>query len=108
MADARVLHSLDFVQLEVLSALRRRVARGLLTEPRADAAVFDLGSLPLRRHHAFPLTRRVWQLRAALSPYDAAYVALAEALSAPLLTTDKRLASSSGHRARIVAAGSGA
>jgi len=43
----------------------------------------------------------MWQLRANLTGYDAAYVALAELLEAPLVTADEKLASSPGHRARI-------
>ncbi len=45
--------------------------------------------------------RRVWELRHNLAAYDAVYVPLAEALDAPLLTRDRRLATASGHRARI-------
>jgi predicted nucleic acid-binding protein len=44
---------------------------------------------------------RVWELRANLTAYDAAYVALAEALGAPLLTRDRRLARAAGHGARV-------
>ena len=51
-----------------------------------------------------PLAQRVWSLRDVLTPYDAAYVALAEALDAPLLTADRSLARSRGHRATIVEA----
>lgn len=45
---------------------------------------------------------RIWQLRHNLSAYDAAYVAVAESLDAPLLTADQRLASTSGPRCRFV------
>jgi predicted nucleic acid-binding protein len=44
---------------------------------------------------------RVWELRHTLTAYDAVYIALAEALRAPLLTLDEKLANSSGHHARI-------
>jgi predicted nucleic acid-binding protein len=40
-------------------------------------------------------------LRHNLTAYDAIYVALAEALDAPLVTRDAFLAASPGHRARI-------
>lgn len=43
-----------------------------------------------------PLIGRIWELRDDLTPYDAAYVALAEALEAPLLTADRRLARAAG------------
>ena len=36
---------------------------------------------------------RVWNLRSNFTAYDGVYVALAEALSARLLTRDERLAS---------------
>jgi predicted nucleic acid-binding protein len=47
------------------------------------------------------LLDRIWQLRDSMTAYDAAYVAFAEVLNAPLLTCDEKLARSHGHRARI-------
>jgi predicted nucleic acid-binding protein len=44
---------------------------------------------------------RVWELRNNFTAYDAVYVALAEALEAPLLTRDRRLGAAAGHRAMI-------
>lgn len=84
------------VDLELLSSLRRQVARGILSEPRAAEAISDLRLLDLERIPHEPLLERVWQLRGNLTPYDASYVALAELLGQPLLTCDERLASSSG------------
>jgi len=55
----------------------------------------------MHRHSHLPLLHRIWELRHNLSAYDAAYVALAEVLEALLVTRDRRLAASSGHRARI-------
>ena len=64
-------------------------------------ALSDLADFPLHRYgHEFMLPR-IWELRDNLTAYDAAYVALAEALDAPLLTRDARLAAAPGHRARI-------
>ena len=80
------------VYIEVLSALRRHVRHGHLTEPQADTAVADLLDLPL---HVFPterLMRQCWQLRYNITPYDACYVALAAALDCVLLTADSKLA----------------
>src|SRR5438093_833350 len=94
MMAAHGLHSLDFAHLEVLSGLRRKLAKREIAPQRADLAVDDLRAMPLRWHRAAPFAFRVWALRATHAPYDAAYVALAEALDAPLLTTDRRLARS--------------
>jgi predicted nucleic acid-binding protein len=60
-----------------------------------------LADLPLRRYPHDFLLPRIWDLRNNLTAYDAAYVALAEALDAPLLTRDRRLAAAAGHRAQI-------
>lgn len=82
-------HLLD---AEVANALRSNVRAGKVDDARAADALVDLGTLPLERHPLWPLLERVWQLRHNLSAYDATYVALAEALDAPLLTCDERLA----------------
>jgi len=76
-------------------------AGGRLSSRRALAALEDLLELPLERHEAAALLPRIWQLRQTLTPYDASYVALAEALDSPLLTTDARLARAHGHGARV-------
>jgi predicted nucleic acid-binding protein len=100
-------HTLDFAHLEVLSAFRNNLSAGELEAERAGFAVGDLLASPLIFHRAAPFASRAWELRATHTPYDAAYVALAEALDAPLVTTDHRLARSSGHRATIIEAGPG-
>ncbi|MEO1064492.1 MAG: type II toxin-antitoxin system VapC family toxin [Actinomycetota bacterium] len=91
-------HLLD---LEVVSAWRRLLAQGELDERRATLALDDLRSLPLRRMPHRPLLDRCWELRKNVTPYDAAYVALAEVLDVPLLTTDERLRRAPGTSARI-------
>ena len=63
---------------------------------RAELALTDLSALPLERSPTLRLIPRCWQLRGNLTVYDAAYVALAEALAAPLLTADARLAAATG------------
>lgn len=102
MLRARHIHTLDFAAIEVLSALRRKTSARELSPRRASAAIDDLALTPLIRHAVAPLVRRIWDLRRTHSSYDAAYVALAEALGAPLVTTDGRLARSRGHRATIL------
>ena len=104
MRVAQLVQTLDLAYIEVVSALRRKAARGELGVRRVQLALDDLAETPLRSYTAAPLTERIWSLRARLSAYDAAYIALAEALNAPLVTTDARLARSSGHRARTVEA----
>ena len=58
-----------------------------MTERRASEAVADLADLRLVRHPHAPLRPRVWELRARLSAYDAAYLALAEVLEDPVVVT---------------------
>jgi predicted nucleic acid-binding protein len=90
---------LDF---EVVSALRGLTLRGHLTAKRAEDALTDFNDLEIRRWPAGDgLRRRAFQLRHNVSAYDAAYVALAEALDCALLTRDVRLASASGHLVTI-------
>lgn len=101
----RPARTLDLATVEVLSALRRKVSRGELEASRAEEALLDLTEARIGRHRASPLARRIWELRSTLSPHDAAYVALAEGIGAPLVTTDRRLVRAGGHRATVVYAG---
>jgi predicted nucleic acid-binding protein len=101
LARAGGLHGPELLDLEVLQVLRRLVAARTISADRADLAVGALKRVALRRWSHGVLRRRAWELRARLSAYDAAYVALAERLRSPLLTRDGRLARSSGHLARI-------
>jgi len=84
------------VDLEILSVVRRAARSGQLTERRARQALDDLAALPLRRAPHLPLVARVWELRHNLTPYDAAYVALAEVIGAALLTADASLSRAPG------------
>lgn len=86
-------HLLD---LEVASALRGLVRRGALAEAVAHSALRHLAMLPVTRCDHRPLLSRCWELRDNLTVYDAAYVALAEATGATLLTSDQRLANAPG------------
>lgn len=99
---ARVpLHAPHLLDVEVAHVLRRYVLARDVAPPRATAALELLAAMPLRRHPHAPLLRRMWALRANLTAYDAAYVALAEGLDAILVTRDARLARSKGHTARV-------
>lgn len=89
------------IDVEVLSAWRRLAAAGDLDERRVGLAMDDLGSLRLDRVPHTPLLGRCWELRQNLTVYDAAYVALAEAMQVPLLTADAKLAAAPGLRCTI-------
>lgn len=86
----------EVVDLEVASALRRHVRAGLLDRERGLRALGDLARMPLARAPHRPLLARIWALGDALTHYDAAYVALAEALGVVLLTADRKLARAAG------------
>ncbi len=88
----RLLHAPDLVGLETLHALRGLVRGGKMSRDRAARASEIFAVMPIVRHRHAPLEPRVWALRERMSAYDAAYVALAETLDAPLLTADRRLA----------------
>ena len=96
--DVHIPHLLD---VEVAQGLRTLVRIGELRPARAGEAIEDLANLAAIRHAHEGLLPRVWALRDNLTSYDAVYVALAEALDAPLLTLDARLARAPGHWARI-------
>jgi predicted nucleic acid-binding protein len=92
-APGETLHAPHLLDLEVAQVLRRYTAAGALTDARGAEAVDDLRDLPLERYAHTLFMERIWQLRRNLTAYDAAYVALAEALEAPLVTRDAALAS---------------
>ena len=100
-ADGGPAHAPHLFDVEVMSAVRRGVTRGIVGATRGGEAIEDLADLAVVRHPHRPLLPRMWTLRDRLSPYDAAYVALAEQLGAPLLTRDARLARAGGHGAAI-------
>lgn len=95
------LHAPHILDVEVTQVLRRHAAGGRSSAARGQAALELLRSMPITRHGHTALTARAWTLRDNLTAYDAVYVALAELLDATLLTRDERLASASGHRARV-------
>ena len=96
------LHAPALLDYEVVSALRGLTLGGHLTAARAEDALNDFEDLPLHRWpYSAPLRLRAFSLRDTLTAYDAAYVALAEALDCPLVTRDARLARAGGHGVEI-------
>jgi predicted nucleic acid-binding protein len=91
-------HVLD---LQVMVGLRRAVARGAIAHDEANSALTALATLPIVRYPHVRLLERIWALGGNVTPYGAAYVALAEALGTTLLTFDARLARAPGPRCPI-------
>jgi predicted nucleic acid-binding protein len=91
--EHEALHAPELIEPEALNALRGLVRGKRITARRADEAVSDLARARIVRYPLAPLRERGWQLRDALTAYDATYLALAEALDQPvLLTADAGLA----------------
>jgi predicted nucleic acid-binding protein len=89
------------VDAEVGHVLRSEVRAGEISARRARAVLTDFLEMRLQRVSHHLLADRAWELRENLSFYDGLYVALAEALEAPLITLDKRIASAPGLRAEV-------
>lgn len=103
-AAGRTLHAPHLIDVEIAQVLRRYAAAGNIDDGRGRAALADLAAFPMRRYPHDLLLPRVWDLRNNLSAYDAAYVALADALDAVLLTRDRRLATAVGGLVRVALA----
>ena len=100
-ARQETLHSVHLLDVEILRVLRRLVRERALTPGRAEEAIADIAALRIARYAPVLLLDRIWRLRQNLSAYDAAYVALAETLQAPLITRDRRIAAAPGHTAAV-------
>ena len=100
-SEASTLHAPHLLDIEVAQVLRGYVAARTISASRGREALEDLVDLSLIRYPHDVLLDRVWELRDNLTAYDAAYVALAEALDAPLVTCDSRVSRAPGHRARV-------
>jgi len=100
-ADDAVFQVPSIFDAEVLSALRGLVRGGKFDEAAAADLIVDLMVLPVDRWHLSPLLPRMWEQRDNLTPYDAAYVALAELTGAVLVTGDERIKAAPGARCDI-------
>lgn len=98
---AEAIHVPHLVDVEVVSVLRRQAAAGVLRTEDARQALDVWRRLGLIRYAAGPLLERVWELRAAVTAYDAMYVALAENLDCALVTADSRLSGANGPRCTV-------
>jgi predicted nucleic acid-binding protein len=100
-APGETIHVPHLTDLEVLQVLRRYSKNTVLSAVRARQAIEDYTDMPLNRYPHVVLLQRVWDLRHNFTAYDAAYIALAEALDASLMTCDRAFATRS-HRARVM------
>lgn len=99
--ERETLHAPHLLDVEVAQVMRRYARTGQMDTVRGFQALQDLDDFPVTRYAHQPLLARIWQLRDNVTAYDAAYIALAEALAAPLLTRDAKLASFRDHDTRI-------
>ena len=77
---------------EVTNVIRRRLSARILSPEAAQLAWIGLNELDVELWQWATIANRVWRLRGSLSAYDASYIALAEVMNCPLVTTDARLA----------------
>lgn len=91
----------DLVDVETVAVLRKRWLAGTLPGRRFASSVRDLEELAIERYPTRQLMWRAYELRENVTVYDAAYVALAEALDCPLVTADARLARAPGIRCEV-------
>ena len=90
-----------FADVEVAQGLRRLVRTGEVSRDRAADAIADLTDFDLHRHPHLDFLNRAWKLRENVTAYDAMYIALSEALDAPIVTCDAPLGRAPGHRTHI-------
>ncbi len=100
-APGERLYAPHLIDVEIAQVLRRYASAGQVSVRRCEQALEDWRAFRVHRYAHEPMLARVWALRANLTAYDAVYVALAEALDAPLLTRDARMADAPGHGARV-------
>jgi predicted nucleic acid-binding protein len=96
------LHVPEHFHVELLSVLRRYSIRGELSQRRAAEALAALADLRAIRYPVIELVETIWDLRAELTAYDAAYLALAQRLDVGLITLNKGLARSASRLGRLV------
>ena len=99
--SGETLHAPHLLDLEVAQVLRRYERSGKMSPHRGREALEDLSAFRIERYAHGPFLPRIWQLRSNATAYDSCYLALAEALRAPLLTRDAHLAGIPGHDAVV-------
>lgn len=90
------------IDLEVAQTFRRMVRAQEILPTRGVSALQSMALLPLERVHHVNFIQRIWELRDNATAYDAVYIALAEHLEAPIMTTDRKFEGIAAHNAKIV------
>ncbi len=98
LAVGHALFAPAHLEAEVISALRGMARGNAVLSQAVPSALRHLAGFPIRRMPLAPLLERLWELRGTIPAYDAAYVALAERLKGPLITSDAKLTAASGAR----------
>lgn len=101
LAELGDLHAPHLIDVEFLHAVRRLASAETINTTQAEQLLQSMEDLRIERYPHAPLARRIWALRHNLTAYDAAYIALAEALGAPLVTADHKLAGAPGNHAEV-------
>lgn len=99
------LYAPELVRVETMNILRRLELAKRISTHEANAAADDLRRLAIETLPFEPFAERVWALRHTVTSYDAWYVAVAEALDAPLATLDERLVAANGPACRFLTPG---
>jgi predicted nucleic acid-binding protein len=102
LSAPRTLHAPHHLDVEVAVGVRGLAAGRKITDLRGEQMLADYSRLRITRHAAWPYHPRIWELRHNLGAYDAAYIALAEALGCELLTGDRKLKDAAGHHAAVI------
>ena len=102
LSAPRTLHAPHHLDVEVASTVRGLAAGRKITDHRGEQMLADYSRLRITRHAVWPYLPRMWVLRHNLGAYDAAYIALAEALGCELLTGDRKLKDAAGHQATVI------
>jgi predicted nucleic acid-binding protein len=99
--DDEVLHAPHLLDAEVAQGLRSILLRGQLSQADAHDRLQRFLQIEIERYPHLPLIPRAFELRDNATVYDGLYLALAEALGAPLLTRDAALARVPGVSATV-------
>ncbi len=100
-APGETPHAPYLLDIEIAQAIHHFAGRGEITDGRGRGALTDLADLSIRRYRHQVLLPRIWDQRVNFTIYDGAYVALAGALDASLLTCDQRLTTAASRYARV-------